>query len=71
MAFDYVVARTNLQIGRGKKNLKNFLINFRNNLMFIFSKHRFKLLKKMMKLHLLYFCRNLKFSKNSFCQVIK
>ena len=46
MAFDYVVPRTNLQIGRGKKNLKKFLMNFRNNLMFIFSKHRFTLLKK-------------------------
>ena len=30
MAFDYVVPRTNLQIGRGKKNLKKFQMNFRN-----------------------------------------
>ena len=66
MVFDYVVPRTNLQIGRGKKNLKKFLMNFRNNLMFIFSKHRFTLLKKMMMLHLLYLFRNLKFSKNYF-----
>ena len=35
MAFDYVVPRTNLQIGRGKKNIKKKM-NFRNILMYIF-----------------------------------